>query len=123
MNGLVPDFKPDEKPADGAITLRNLDQLEHWLSKSYGGSVPIWFTEFAWRTAPTPKLGTISPAKQADLLRKTVTLVRTHYPYAKLLVWYLVRDESPTSYWRRGWRRSTGSRSPPTGSTRCSPES
>jgi hypothetical protein len=98
----VPDFKPDERPADGAITLRNLDQLEHWLSKSYGGSVPIWFTEFAWRTAPTPKLGTISPAKQADLLRKTVTLVRTHYPYAKLLVWYLVRDESPTSYWRSG---------------------
>ena len=42
------------------------------------------------------------PAKQADLLRKTVTLVRTHYPYAKLLVWYLVRDESPTSYWRSG---------------------
>ena len=95
MNGLVPDFKPNEKPADGAITLRNLDQLEHWLNKAYGGSVPIWFTEFAWRTAPTPKLGTISPAKQADLLRKTVTLVRTHYPYAKLLVWYLVRDESP----------------------------
>jgi hypothetical protein len=102
MNGLAPEFKPDEKPADGAITLRNLDQLEHWLSKAYGGSVPIWFTEFAWRTAPTPKLGTISPAKQADLLRKTVTLVRTHYPYAKLLVWYLVRDESPTSYWRSG---------------------
>ena len=95
MNGLVPDFKPNEKPADGAITLRNLDQLEHWLNKAYGASVPIWFTEFAWRTAPTPKLGTISPAKQADLLRKTVTLVRTHYPYAKLLVWYLVRDESP----------------------------
>jgi hypothetical protein len=94
MNGLAPEFKPDEKPADGAITLRNLDQLEHWLSKAYGGSVPIWFTEFAWRTAPTPK--------QADLLRKTVTLVRTHYPYAKLLVWYLVRDESPTSYWRSG---------------------
>jgi hypothetical protein len=102
MNGLVPEFKPDEKPADGAITLRNLDQLEHWLSKAYGGGVPIWVTEFAWRTAPTPKLGTISPAKQADLLRKTITLVRSHYPYAKLLVWYLVRDESPTSYWRSG---------------------
>ena len=28
--------------------------------------------------------------------------MRTHYPYAKLLVWYLVRDESPTSYWRSG---------------------
>ena len=57
--------------------------------------MPIWFTEFAWRTAPTPKLGNISPAKQADLLHKTVKLVRTHYPYAKMLVWFLVRDESP----------------------------
>jgi hypothetical protein len=102
MNGLVPAYKPKEAPADGAITLRNLDQLERWLAKAYGGSVPIWFTEFAWRTAPTPKLGNISPAKQADLLRKTVDLVRTHYSYAKLLVWYLVRDESPTSYWRSG---------------------
>ena len=102
MNGLVPAYKPKEAPADGAITLRNLDQLESWLTKTYGGSVPIWFTEFAWRTAPTPKLGTISPAKQADLLRKTVDLVRTRDSYAKLLVWYLVRDESPTSYWRSG---------------------
>ena len=102
MNGLAPDFKPNEKPADGAITLRNLDQLERWLNRTYGGTVPIWFTEFAWRTAPTPKLGTISPAKQADLLHKTVKLVRTHYPYAKMLVWFLVRDESPTGYWRSG---------------------
>ena len=58
MNGLVPAYMPKEAPADGAITLRNLDQLERWLTKAYGGSVPIWFTEFAWRTAPTPKLGT-----------------------------------------------------------------
>jgi hypothetical protein len=49
-----------------------------------------------------PGLNNPGTGKQADLLRKTVTLVRTHYPYAKLLVWYLVRDESPTSYWRSG---------------------
>jgi hypothetical protein len=102
MNGLVPAYKPAETPADGAITLRNLDQLEGWLKKTYGGTVPIWFTEFAWRTAPTPKLGNITPAEQASLLRKTVDLVRTRYPYAKLLVWFLVRDQSPDSYWRSG---------------------
>ena len=110
MNGLVPAYKPKETTADGAITLRNLDQLERWLNQTYGGSVPIWFTEFAWRTAPTPKLGTITPARQADLLHKTVTLVRTHYPYAKMLVWFLVRDQSPDGYWRSGlatydWRQ------------------
>jgi hypothetical protein len=102
MNGLVPAYKPKEAPTDGAITLRNLDQLEQWLSHTYGGTVPIWFTEFAWRTAPTPKLGNITPAKQADLLRKTIDLVRTRYPYAKLLVWFLVRDQSPDGYWRSG---------------------
>jgi hypothetical protein len=102
MNGLAPAYRPKEAPADGAITLRNLDQLEVWLRRTYGGTVPIWFTEFAWRTAPTPKLGTISPARQASLLRQTVTLVRQHYPYAKMLVWFLVRDESPGGYWRSG---------------------
>ena len=102
MNGLVPAYRPAEAPADGAITLRNLDQLEAWLRKTYGGTVPIWFTEFAWRTAPTPGLGTISPAEQGDLLRRTVDLVRTRYPYAKLLVWFLVRDQSPDGYWRSG---------------------
>jgi len=40
--------------------------------------------------------------RQADLLHKTVTLVRKHYPYAKMLVWFLVRDESPNGYWRSG---------------------
>jgi hypothetical protein len=102
MNGLVPAYKPKEAPADGAITLRNLDQLEQWLSHTYGGPGPIWVTEFAWRTAPTPKLGNITPVKQADLLRKTIDLVRTRYPYAKLLVWFLVRDQSPDGYWRSG---------------------
>jgi hypothetical protein len=102
MNGLVPAYKPTETPADGAITLRNLDQLEDWLKKTYGGTVPIWFTEFAWRTAPTPKLGNITPSEQASLLRKTVDLIRTRYPYAKLLVWFLVRDQSADSYWRSG---------------------
>jgi hypothetical protein len=102
MNGLAPAYKPAETAADGGITLRNLDQLESWLKQTYGGTVPIWFTEFAWRTAPTPKLGTITPAEQGSLLRKTVDLVRTRYPYAKLLVWFLVRDQSPDSYWRSG---------------------
>jgi hypothetical protein len=102
MNGLLPVYKPDEKAAGGAITLQNLDQLENWLKHTYGGTVPVWFTEFAWRTAPTPKLGNISAAEQASLLTKTVKLIRTRYPYAQLLVWYLVRDESPDGYWRSG---------------------
>jgi phosphohistidine phosphatase SixA len=67
-----------------------------------GRAVPIWLTEFAWRTAPTPKLGTLSEDRQAELLQQSVDLVRGHEPYVKILVWFLVRDESPTSYWRSG---------------------
>ena len=52
-NGLLPEYAPTEQADGGAITLRNLDQLERAL-RGRGGEVPIWVTEFAWRTAPTP---------------------------------------------------------------------
>ena len=35
-------------------------------------------------------------------LRQTVELVRTHYPYVPLLVWFLLRDQGPHDYWRSG---------------------
>ncbi len=69
---------------------------------AYGDAVPIWLTEFAWRTAPQPGLGVITPARQAELAEQSVDVVRAHYPYAQMLVWFLLRDESPTSYWRSG---------------------
>ena len=64
--------------------------------------MPIWLTEFAWRTAPQPGLGVITPQRQAELAEQSVDLVRAHYPYAQMLVWFLLRDVSPTSYWRSG---------------------
>jgi hypothetical protein len=82
--------------------VRNLDRLENWLQNAYGDSVPIWLTEFAWRTAPQPGIGVITPQRQADLAEQSVDLVRSHYPYAQMLVWFLLRDVSPTSYWRSG---------------------
>ena len=102
LDGLLPQFRPKEKLADGGITLRNLDQLERWLKKAYGRTVPLWFTEFAWRTAVVKKLGNVTPARQAALTKQTVQLIRRHYPYAQLLVWFLLRDVSPTSYWKSG---------------------
>jgi hypothetical protein len=102
MNGLAPVYAPRERPADGSVTLRNLDQLELALRAWTGGPVPIWLTEFAWRTAPTPLLGDVSYALQAQLLRRSVAVVQAHEPYVDLLVWFLIRDESPTSYWRSG---------------------
>jgi hypothetical protein len=102
MEGLLPVYAPREHLANGAITLRNLDQLENALRAWTGRTVPIWLTEFAWRTAPTPRLRIITLPQQAQLLRQSVALVRDREQYVQMLVWFLVRDETPTSYWRSG---------------------
>ena len=102
MNGLLPQFRPKEVTKDGAITLRNLDQLEGWLKRSYHRTTPLWFTEFAWRTAPTPKLGNVSLDQQARLTQNTIQLIRQHYPYAQILTWFLLRDQDAGGYWRSG---------------------
>ena len=102
LGSLLPIYRQDEREQDGAITIRNLDRLEHALQRAYGDIVPIWLTEFAWRTARQPGIGLITPKRQADLAEQSVALVRRHYPYAEMLVWFLLRDVSPTSYWRSG---------------------
>ncbi|MDX6536194.1 MAG: LemA protein [Gaiellales bacterium] len=102
LGSLLPEYRGDEKEDHGAVTIRNLDRLESSLTAAYGDAVPIWLTEFAWRTAPQPGLGVITPARQAELAEQSVDVVRAHYPYAQMLVWFLLRDESPTSYWRSG---------------------
>jgi LemA protein len=102
LGSLLPEYRGDEQEADGAITVRNLDRLELYLEDAYGESFPIWLTEFAWRTANQPGIGLITPARQAELAEQSVDLIRDHYPYAEMLVWFLIRDVSPTSYWRSG---------------------
>ena len=92
-----------EAEPDGAITIRNLDRLEDALTCHHGDTVPIWLTEFAWRTGGGLGLGGVTPQRQAQPRRQqSVALVREHYPYAGMLVWFLLRDVSPTSYWCSG---------------------
>jgi LemA protein len=102
LGSLLPVYTGVEQEADGAITVRNLDRLERSLEAAYGGTVPIWLTEFAWRTANQPGIGLITPKRQAELAEQSVALIKEHYPYAEMLVWFLIRDVSPTSYWRSG---------------------
>jgi LemA protein len=102
LGSLLPVYRGDEREEDGAITIRNLDRLEHALEQAYGHTVPIWLTEFAWRTAQQPGIGLITPRRQAELAEQSVDLIREHYPYAEMLVWFLIRDVSPKSYWRSG---------------------
>ena len=112
LGNLAPVYRADEREQGGAITIRNLDRLEDALTQAYGESVPIWLTEFAWRTARQPGIGLITPARQAELAEQSVALVREHYPYAGMLVWFLLRDVSPTSYWRSGLIDSRNDRKP-----------
>jgi LemA protein len=102
LGSLLPEYHGLEREQHGAITVRNLDRLQVALVAAYGDTVPIWLTEFAWRTARQPGIGVITPERQAELARASVDVVRDHYPYAEMLVWFLVRDISPTSYWRSG---------------------
>ena len=111
LESLLPVFRGDAREPDGAITIRNLDRLENALEDAYGESVPIWLTEFAWRTAGAG-LGGVTPQRQSELAEQSVDLVRDHYPYAEMLVWFLLRDVSPTSYWRSGLVDSANHKKP-----------
>ena len=97
LEGQAPLYVPEERPQDGAVTVRNLDWLEGALKQAYGSTVPIWLTEFAVRTVPP-----VTDVDQATQLRQTVDLIRAHYPYVPLLVWFLLRDQGPHDYWRSG---------------------
>jgi LemA protein len=112
LGSLLPVYRGNEREQDGAITVRNLDRLEGALTAAYGETVPIWLTEFAWRTAEQPGIGVITPARQAELAQQSADLIRDHYPYAGMLVWFLIRDVSPTSYWRSGLVDSANHRKP-----------
>jgi hypothetical protein len=100
QDGLLPEYRPKEVQADGAITLRNLDQLEGQLKTDYGRRVDLWLTEFAWRLGTTKRLGNVTASRQAKLTRDTLTLVR-RYPYVRIFTWFLLKDESK-GYWKSG---------------------
>jgi hypothetical protein len=100
--GLAPQYAPHEVLASGAITLRNLDQLQGDVRRAWHVSLPVWLTEFAFRVGDSGRLGPVTAARQASLARQSIDLVRMHYPYVQLLVWFLVRDQSADGYWRSG---------------------
>ena len=102
MYGLDPVFAPGARLEGSEINLRNLDLLEGWASSTYGSIIPVWVTEFTWRTAETPGRGVVTNEQQLALTKQSVMLVRTSYPYVKMMVWFLLRDQGPTAYWRSG---------------------
>ncbi len=106
LDGLLPEYRPKEVQADGAITLRNLDQLESQLRADYKRRVDLWLTEFAWRLGNTRRLGNVTASRQAKLTRDTLTLVR-RYPYVRIFTWFLLEDEQK-GYWKSGLVAANG---------------
>jgi hypothetical protein len=100
LDGLEPNYEPNEHLADGAITLRNLNQLETQVKGDYARPVDVWLTEFAWRIGKSGAIGNVTAARQASLTARTLKLVG-HYPFVKLFTWFLLRDQAQ-GYWTSG---------------------
>jgi hypothetical protein len=100
--GLPPSYVPGEVLPTKAVTLRNLDQLNRAAKTAWHASLPVWLTEFAFRVGTEGRLGPITAARQAVLAQRSLQLVRSHYPYVQLFVWFLLRDQSANGYWRSG---------------------
>jgi hypothetical protein len=100
LDGLLPDYRPNEHLASGAITLRNLNQLETQLKTDYARPVDVWLTEFAWRIGKSGSLGTVNASRQASLTARTLKLVG-HYPFVKVFTWFLLKDQAH-GYWTSG---------------------
>jgi hypothetical protein len=110
LDGLSPDYVPNEHQADGAITLRNLNQFETQLTAMYDRPVDVWLTEFAWRIGKTGKLGNVTAARQASLTARTLKLVG-HYPFVRVFTWFLLKDQT-TGYWSSGLVGANGTLRP-----------
>ncbi len=106
-----PHYEPNEHLADGAITLRNLNQLEAQLKLDYARPVDVWLTEFAWRIGKSGALGNVTAARQASLTAQSLKLVQ-HYPFVRVFTWFLLKDQSQRLLVERARRRRTGSCDP-----------
>ena len=81
---------------DRWIALGNIHRLVATLTELYGRDVPIWLTEYGFKTNP-PDVKGVSWLDQAAFLRQAHSFVRRH-PRIDMLVWYQFRDT-----WPDGW--------------------
>jgi hypothetical protein len=110
LEGLEPDYVPNDHQPDGAITLRNLNQLEAQLETMYARRVDVWLTEFAWKIGRTRRIGTITAGRQAALTVRALQLVR-HYPFVRVFTWFLLKDQAD-GRWSSGLVGTNGSLRP-----------
>ena len=98
LEGQAPLFVPTERPADGAVTVRNLDWLEGALKHAYGKHD----ADLADRVRRAYGAARHEHRPGDAAAPDGIELVRAHYPYVPLLIWFLLRDQGPHDYWRSG---------------------
>jgi hypothetical protein len=87
-NDLASPDAPQAWPSIGLVDLGTLEQrLDHWFHRS---RVPLWVTEFGYRTSP-PIRGAASYVQQASYLLQALALVRSD-PDVQMFVWFGFRD-------------------------------
>jgi hypothetical protein len=94
LEGLAPVYVPNDVQPGGAVTLRNLNQLESLAQTYYSRPVDVWLTEFAWRVT-----GSVSARKQAQLTAQTLKLV-DRFHFVTIFTWFLLKDAN--GYWSSG---------------------
>jgi hypothetical protein len=91
------DFPPELTGDSNDVWLLTHVPAVHDVMARHGdGAKPIWFTEFGWSThANSPTMAAwqrgVTPEVQAQYLVRTITLVRTKYPYVQRVFWYKER--------------------------------
>jgi hypothetical protein len=91
---------PDAHQPWPAVGFTGLDRFESALARWFGrDGVPLWVTEFAYRTSPEIR-GAAPYALQASYLARALELARTQ-PGVAMLVWFIFRDE-PGEPWQSG---------------------
>ena len=101
MPGASPRLWPEAAPGspNTTVTLQNLGTLLKLFPKK-----PFFLTEYGYQTAPCVWFSGqyVNQITQANYLRRAYAFV-ARYPQVKLLMWYLLKDESPMGSPNRGF--------------------
>jgi len=114
-----PDISPSTPPPDRfTVSLANIGDLLGELDRLYGGSMPVWITEYAYETnPPDPEIG-VSWETQADWMEEAYGLAAEN-PRIELFTWFLLKDEPDrngaepgVAGWQSGLLSESGERKP-----------
>ena len=106
----APDLPPSQRVRWPNVTLTQLSRFETALARWWHRpSVPIWITEYDYRTRPQAASG-VSYADQARYLEDALGMA-TADPNVSMFVWYVLRDD-PEGPWPSGLVAQNGRRKP-----------